>query len=186
MIPVKGFFEWQHDGNVKIPWYIYHAGEEIFSIAGVYDSGSKQQPERHLILFRSLLPTQTILLAVIHNSKKRMPVILDREGKEVDQHRSLLEEALTLLKPCPSEILKAHTISDLVNNKSANRNSPEVIQPFTRQEQSNLVILKGRLSVMQLCRYAVMRFWSFAVLPSRRYAFAPFYCATKIYVSVPF
>ena len=31
IIPVKGFFEWQHVGNEKIPWYIYHGSEEIFS-----------------------------------------------------------------------------------------------------------------------------------------------------------
>ena len=29
LIPVKGFFEWQHIGNEKIPWYIYHADDEI-------------------------------------------------------------------------------------------------------------------------------------------------------------
>ena len=27
IIPVKGFFEWQHIGNEKIPWYIYNADE---------------------------------------------------------------------------------------------------------------------------------------------------------------
>ena len=37
LIPVKGFFEWQHAGNEKIPWYIYHADEEIFSFAGLFD-----------------------------------------------------------------------------------------------------------------------------------------------------
>ena len=29
LVPVKGFFEWQHAGKEKIPWYICHAEDEI-------------------------------------------------------------------------------------------------------------------------------------------------------------
>jgi len=133
IIPVKGFFEWQHAGNEKIPWYIWHAGEEIFSIAGVYDRWVETNTGEALDTFSIITTDANDLLAVIHNSKKRMPVILDREGeKRWISTDTLPEEALTLLRPCPSEILKAHTISDLVNNQKANRNSPEVIQPFQR------------------------------------------------------
>jgi len=133
IIPVKGFFEWQHAGNEKIPWYIWHAGEEIFSIAGVYDRWVETITGEALDTFSIITTDANDLLAVIHNSKKRMPVILDREGeKRWISTDTLPEEALTLLRPCPSEILKAHTISDLVNNQKANRNSPEVIQPFQR------------------------------------------------------
>jgi putative SOS response-associated peptidase YedK len=76
-------------------------------------------------------------MAVIHNSKKRMPVIFDQsdEWKWVSLTTSP-EDALSLLKPCPSEILKAHTISNLVNNKSANRNTPEVIRPYSWENNS--------------------------------------------------
>lgn len=133
IIPVKGFFEWQHAGNEKIPWYIWHAGEEIFSIAGVYDRWVETNTGEALDTFSIITTDANDLLAVIHNSKKRMPVILDREGeKRWISSDTFPEEALTLLRPCPSEILKAHTISDLVNNQKANRNSPEVILPFQR------------------------------------------------------
>jgi putative SOS response-associated peptidase YedK len=68
-----------------------------------------------------------------------MPVILDKlnENRWISQD-TLPDEAFTMLKPCPSEILKAHTISNLVNNKTANRNSPEVIRPFNRANNSLL------------------------------------------------
>ena len=139
IIPVKGFFEWQHSGNEKIPWYIWHAGEEIFSIAGVYDSWVETNTGETLDTFSIITTDANDLLAVIHNSKKRMPVILDRDGETrwISTDTSP-EEALSLLKPCRSEILKAHTVSDLVNNQKANRNSPEVIQPFHRGS-SNLL-----------------------------------------------
>ncbi|NLJ42060.1 MAG: SOS response-associated peptidase, partial [Bacteroidales bacterium] len=46
------------------------------------------------------------------------------------------DEAFSLLRPCPSEILKAHTISDLVNSRTANRNTPDVIKPYKRENNS--------------------------------------------------
>ena len=131
IIPVKGFFEWQHTGQEKIPWYIYHSSEEIFSIAGLYDRWIETSTGENLETFSIITTDANDLLAVIHNSKKRMPVILDRQGeKRWISNDTSTDEALGLLRPCPSEILKAHTISNLVNNKSADRNSPEVIRPF--------------------------------------------------------
>jgi len=137
LIPVKGFFEWQHDGDVKIPWYIYRADEEIFSFAGLFDQWVETTTGELFNTFSIITTDANDLLAVIHNSKKRMPVILDNknESKWISPGISS-DEALAILKPCPSEILKAHTISNLVNNKSTNRNTPEVIRPFARQNNS--------------------------------------------------
>jgi putative SOS response-associated peptidase YedK len=133
ILPVKGFFEWQHVGNEKIPWYIYHAHEEIFSLAGLYDQWIETNTGETFNTFSIVTTDANDLLAVIHNSKKRMPVILERpfENRWLSQD-TLPAEAFAMLKPCPSEILKAHTISNLVNSKTANRNSPEVIRPFNR------------------------------------------------------
>jgi putative SOS response-associated peptidase YedK len=137
LIPVKGFFEWQHSGNEKIPWYIYHADEEIFSIAGLFDHWVETSTGEVLNTFSIITTDANDLLAVIHNSKKRMPVILDRKSEFNWISPDISpDEALGLLKPCPSDILKAHTISNLVNDKAANRNTPEVIRPFERQNNS--------------------------------------------------
>ena len=139
IIPIKGFFEWQQNGNEKIPWYIYHAGEEIFSIAGLFDHWVETTTGETFNTFSLITTDANDLLAVIHNSKKRMPVILDRndEKKWISRETSF-DEAHSLLKPCPSEILRAHTISNLVNNKSANRNTPEVIRSYARESNSLL------------------------------------------------
>ncbi|MFP4489700.1 MAG: SOS response-associated peptidase, partial [Bacteroidales bacterium] len=37
VIPVMGFYEWQHKGGEKIPWYIYRADKRIMLLAGLYD-----------------------------------------------------------------------------------------------------------------------------------------------------
>jgi putative SOS response-associated peptidase YedK len=139
LIPVKGFFEWQHVGNEKIPWYIYHSENEILSIAGLYDEWIKNNTGEVFSTFSIITTDANDLMAEIHNSAKRMPVILDKsvEYKWIDLSTSP-GDALNLLKPCPSEILKAHTISPMVNDRTSNRNTPDVIRPFKR-ESNNLL-----------------------------------------------
>jgi putative SOS response-associated peptidase YedK len=131
IIPVKGFYEWQHSGAKKIPWYIYRSDNEIISFAGLWDEWVENSTGEKFCTFSIVTTDANELMADIHNSAKRMPVILDRQAEskwlDTEHYR---KEALDLLKPCPSDLLSAHTISDLVNQKSSNRNTPEVIKPF--------------------------------------------------------
>jgi len=131
IIPVKGFFEWQHIENRKIPWYIYHAEYEIFSLAGLYDHWVESSTGEVFDTFSIVTTDANELMAIIHNSMKRMPVILryEDERRWVDL-KTTAEEAKSLIRPCDSGLIKAHTISNLVNNKTADRNTPEVIKPF--------------------------------------------------------
>jgi putative SOS response-associated peptidase YedK len=131
IIPVKGFFEWQHVGNEKIPWYVYHAENEVLSIAGLYDDWIENNTSEVFSTFSIVTTEANDLMAHIHNSGKRMPAILDKhsESRWVDLSTSPTD-ALNLLYPSPSEILKAHTISPLINDRSSNRNTPELIQPY--------------------------------------------------------
>jgi putative SOS response-associated peptidase YedK len=131
IIPVRGFYEWQHVGYRKIPWYIYHAREQIFTIAGIYSDWTPPGRSEQLSTFSIITTDANELMAEVHNSKKRMPVILGRddEKKWIDPALSQAD-ALSMLKPCASDLLRAHTISPLVNEKTANRNTPEVIRPY--------------------------------------------------------
>jgi putative SOS response-associated peptidase YedK len=125
IIPLKGFFEWQHIGKEKIPWYIYHSENEILSIAGLYDEWTENSTGE-------LFSTEANgLMAEIHNSARRMPVILDKTAETIwiDLSTSALD-ALSLLKPCQDEVLSAYTIGPLVNDKKSNRNSPDVIRAY--------------------------------------------------------
>jgi putative SOS response-associated peptidase YedK len=134
IVPVKGFFEWQHLGNEKIPWYIYSSGNEIISFAGIYDDWIEDRTGEVYSTFSIVTTEANELMAEIHNSGKRMPVILNKtsEAKWIDLSTSE-DDAHGLLKPCPSEILNAHTISPLINSRSSERNTPDVIKPFNYQ-----------------------------------------------------
>jgi len=134
LIPVKGFFEWQHIGNEKIPWYIYHSENEIISLAGIYDDWVENNTGEVLTTFSIVTTDANDLMANIHNPGKRMPVLLSKSSETLWIDLSISQEAaLGLLTPCPSDILKAHTISPLINSRSSNRNTPDVIKPFNYQ-----------------------------------------------------
>lgn len=92
LIPVTSFFEWQHrpvEGRktpAKVPFQITLNDHEIFCLGGIYDG------DTYSILTR---PAQT-LMASIHNSRKRQPVIIPKAYKgdwlnpalgEADVHR---------------------------------------------------------------------------------------------------
>jgi len=131
VIPVKGFFEWQHAANERIPWYIYHYNNNILSLAGLYDEWISDNTGEIFSTFSILTTDANEMMAGIHNSAKRMPVILDKPSETSWLSQSISPaDAMSLLKPCPVEILKAHTIGPLVNDRSANRNLPEVISPY--------------------------------------------------------
>jgi putative SOS response-associated peptidase YedK len=139
IIPVIGFFEWQHIGPKKIPWYIYHTDNEILSFAGLWDEWVDTSSGELLSTFSIVTTSANELMAGIHNSARRMPVILDQQSEkqwiDLDSDKSIV---LQLLKPCPSEILKAYTIGKLINDKNANRNRPELIKHYSWGSENTL------------------------------------------------
>lgn len=131
IIPVKGFYEWQHTTKGKIPWYICSSDDEIISLAGLFSEWVRSSTGEVLGTFTVITTNANKMMAEIHNSKKRMPAILSRTDEKKWIDLSLPpSEALSLLKASPEELLKAHTIGSLVNNRNANRNTPEVIRPY--------------------------------------------------------
>jgi putative SOS response-associated peptidase YedK len=139
IIPVKGFFEWQHIGAKKIPWYITSRNDEIMSLAGLWDVWVESSTGEAFSTFTIVTTDANDLMADIHNSKKRMPVILDRQTEKLWINMEISKkDSLEILKPCPSEILDAWTISDLVNKKSSDRNTPDVIKPYNRETGGTL------------------------------------------------
>ncbi len=139
IIPVKGFFEWQHAGKEKIPWYICRADNEIMSLAGIYDEWTESNTGEQFTTFSIVTTDANILMSEIHNSKKRMPVLLEKESELLWLNTALeLNDAKRLLKPASEEILKAHTISPLINSRTADRNTAEVIKPYNYNQQQLL------------------------------------------------
>lgn len=132
IIPVRGFYEWQHSGKEKIPWYIYLPDSDIMSLAGLFDEWTDSSTGEKYTTFTIVTTDANELMAEIHNSARRMPVILERNAESGWIDESLqASEAVKLLTAIPSEKLKAHTISPLITSKTAEKNTPELIKPYS-------------------------------------------------------
>jgi putative SOS response-associated peptidase YedK len=138
LVPVRGFFEWQHIGGRKIPWYISLRDEDIFSLAGIWDSW-KMKGGVTLNTFSVVTTRANELMSEIHNTKKRMPVILPA-GAEKLWLKEVLDKASAeaLMEPVAQEMLEAHTVSPLITNTRADRNRQELIMPYNYPVQGLL------------------------------------------------
>jgi putative SOS response-associated peptidase YedK len=131
IIPVRGFYEWQHRGNEKIPWYIFSPADQIITIAGIFSEWSASSAGEKISTFSIITTEANEFMAGVHNSKKRMPVILDRKAEKRWIDLSISPgEARSMLGPCPSDYLTGHSIGPLINDRRANRNTPDIILPY--------------------------------------------------------
>lgn len=139
IVPVRGFFEWQHTSSGKIPWYIYRADNDIMSLAGLWAKWTDSSTGVSLSTFSVITTDANRLMSEIHNSKKRMPVVIEKESESewLSQDTDVLK-LKQFLQPYPELILQAHTISDLINRQNAERNTPELIRQFNRAPENLL------------------------------------------------
>jgi len=138
LIPVTGFFEWQDVNGKKIPWYISLKNQDVFSLAGLWDSWISPGGVT-LKTFTVITLEANSLMSEIHNTKKRMPAILTKDIEQLWLKPSLTEDAASLiLEPVSPELMKAHTVGPLISNKTADHNTPEIISPFSYPSQGLL------------------------------------------------
>jgi putative SOS response-associated peptidase YedK len=79
----------------------------------------------------SIITTQANpLLAEIHNTKRRMPVILRPEDEKRWLSNIPLDEAIGLLAPYDEKAMEAHTVSTLITTKGIHTNVPAVMNPY--------------------------------------------------------
>jgi putative SOS response-associated peptidase YedK len=144
LIPCTGFFEWRwfKGGKVKYPYFIHHRADKIFSLAGLWslwtDKSTGELRETYSVLTTRANP----LLEKIHNSKKRMPVVLPREYEKDWLNPNLTkEDVLALCQPIDESQLEGYTISRMITDRKVdNKDVPEI---FKRVEYPELALLDG-------------------------------------------
>ena len=132
LIPCTGFMEWKwmdEKGKMKIPHYIALKDQPLFSIAGLYSRWKDRAKDAYYYSYTVLTTQANELMNEIHNSKKRMPVIIPREYEKDWLNQNLTkEDVLAFCQPFDSTAMTAHTISKLITTKDADTNVPEVLQ----------------------------------------------------------
>lgn len=131
LIIAGGFFEWQLGEKTKTPWYISLRSGEPFVFAGLYDRW-RDPLSGEILNSCSIITTRANpLMEKIHNTRKRMPVILKREIETdwINGEPSLLKRN-QLLTPLEDTDIKAYTVTPRLSSGSANPSDPGMIEPY--------------------------------------------------------
>jgi putative SOS response-associated peptidase YedK len=135
LILVDGFFEWQHVEGKKYPYFIQLSNHNPFAIAGIWDEWKNKENDNKIQTFSLITTKANPLLEKIHNSKKRMPVILKPEDeiKWFDK-RLTKDEIDSLMVPYDENEMEAYTVSKLVSMRWKNSNVPGARERFEYEE----------------------------------------------------
>jgi putative SOS response-associated peptidase YedK len=130
LVLVTGFFEWQHAAGQKIPWFIHQKQDKLFALGGIYDHWNEPQTNKLINTFSVVTTRANPLMEKIHNSKKRMPVILDQQNEHDWISEQLdAEKQKRLLEPFNPDAMHAFTIGKKISGKNTDPHDPEVIMP---------------------------------------------------------
>ena len=112
LIPVSEFYEYKWmdaKGKSKVPHQIRAKGQHLFSLAGIYAPFEDPETGETIDSYTILTTAANTLMAEIHNTKKRMPVVLHKDEEELWLNNDSLEhfvcrkeielEAQPILKP---------------------------------------------------------------------------------------
>ena len=84
LIIADGFYEWQWEddkGKLKRKYLLEFPAHDLFAFAGLWSTW-KDQTGKLINTFTIITTEANELLSVIHNSKKRMPIIIKKENEK--------------------------------------------------------------------------------------------------------
>ena len=133
LVPMDGFYEWKKEGKDKIPHRIITTDQEIFSVAGMWESW--KNPTGHTIhTFTVITLPANECMSKLHD---RMPAILPRDQEKLWLDNDLTrEDALSLLQPYDSFKMDFYEVSNKVNKVS--ENDPSLIEKVQVIRQGSL------------------------------------------------
>jgi putative SOS response-associated peptidase YedK len=132
LIPADGFYEWRREGKHKVPMWIYLKNRKPFTFPGLWDCWLDRDTGSELYTFTIITTRANALVRRIHD---RMPVIYDSAMGRQWLERPFGGRAMDLdlvLQPLPSERMKAHEVSTLVN--SPENDTAECIQAVSHSQ----------------------------------------------------
>ena len=135
LLNVTAFFEWRDLGGKKYPYRISLKQQGTFALGCIYDKWVDKETGEIMMTFSVLTTKANDLMEKIHNLKKRMPLIIDRNDfKKWLDPDSNKEEVIQLMQPFPSGKMTAYTIGQYANSTRNNRNIPEISSAVTYPE----------------------------------------------------
>ncbi|WP_057938851.1 SOS response-associated peptidase [Algoriphagus resistens] len=128
IIPVSGFYEWRHYNKKTYPYYIYPKSEGYFRMGGIWEEWLDKESGEIKRTCSIITTAANPLMEQIHNTKKRMPLILDHDAAVKWLSNDIKKEEIReLMAPFDYESMDTHTISRLITSRSEDSNVPEVL-----------------------------------------------------------
>ena len=139
LVIADGFFEWRHENKKAYPYYIKVKDDKPFAIAGIWESWTNPETKEELRTFSVITTVANPLLEKIHNTRKRMPVILpvNREKEWLDNSLSR-EQIASFLRPYNDSDMYAYTVPNIINKQGYNTGNPEVIKEYDYADLVNI------------------------------------------------
>ena len=120
LVPASSFIEWQAvaGSRRKQPWLVYFADRRPMAFAGLWEYSHNVDGERVESCTIVTAPANE-LMAEIHNTRKRMPVVLEGRSEQDVWLTGTKDEALAVAEPLADGLLDAHPIATRINNPNA-------------------------------------------------------------------
>jgi len=135
LLGINGFYEWREFNNKKYPYFIKTKSNEMFSLGCIYESWADKSTGEIRNTFSVITTPANHLLEMIHNTKKRMPLIIpEKDEKKWIEPLLSKEQIHGLIKPYDDSDMTAYTISNKVNSSKNNRNVPETMDKYEYAE----------------------------------------------------
>jgi putative SOS response-associated peptidase YedK len=137
LLGINGFYEWRQFNKTKYPYFVTVKSSGVFSLGCIYDVWNNPVTGKPEHTFSILTTPANPLMETIHNTKKRMPLIIPRELEQNWVSPDVSPQSVkTLIRPYDQADMEAVTISTTANNVRNNRNIPEIMQPVQYPELS--------------------------------------------------
>lgn len=135
LVLVDGFFEFREVGGRKYPYFIRLKSGEPFALAGIWDVWSSLRTGIKEKTFSIVTVTANEMLSRIHNTKRRMPIILEQGLERTWLSRPLKgEEVEDMERQFDKRILEAYPVSKRITSRNIDPSQPELIRPHDYPE----------------------------------------------------
>lgn len=141
LVLCSGFFEWRHKNpekknSEKYPFYVSLKDNGMFVFGGIWEKFTDQSTGEIIHTYAIITTQANEMMELIHNSKKRMPLIIEPENALKWLESGLSEEEIkSFFKPFDADKLKATPIKR-INPRLKYENDPGITVYYHYQELS--------------------------------------------------
>ena len=134
-VVVDGYFEWKDINGKKQPYYLYLPDKKPFLLAGLWDTWVNTEKGDIYETFSVVTTKAKGIAAEIHNTKMRMPFILDNENFQIWMNQKQpFKDIKDKLLPSGNN-LEAYPVSRLLTSRTRETNVPEVQKRLEEEKE---------------------------------------------------